>query len=284
MLGIDLCSLLEATGHTVLRTDVSVREGMQVPVWEPLDITDTQAVMTAIGRHQPDAVIHTAAYTDVDGCERSPERACLINGLGTWNIAAACGEHDVRLIYISTDFVFDGTKTTPYTELDAPNPINHYGRSKLAGERLVAQLCRKHFIARAAWMFGIYGPSFPGKMLDLAKTRPELSVVVDQVGSPTYTRDLAQALVSLLDSPLYGIYHITNAGSCSWYEFAKATLEIAGVTGVQVKAMPSSQWPSPTKRPAYSVLRHYALELQGRDNLRPWQQALTEFITLRKNL
>lgn len=281
MLGLDLCPLLEQAGHTVLRTDIGFREGMTIPEWEPLDITDTAAVLACIAKHKPDTVIHTAAYTDVDGCERDPERACRINGLGTWNIAAACAENDARLVFISTDFVFDGAKTTPYTEFDTPHPLNHYGTSKLAGEKFVAQLCRRHFILRTAWLFGVHGPCFPAKMLELAKTRKEISVVVDQIGSPTHTVDLAKTAVGLLDSLLYGTYHVTSAGSCSWHEFAQKTFALAGITGVEVHPMPASQWPSPTRRPAYSVLRHYALELQGKDNLPAWEDALADYLRLR---
>jgi dTDP-4-dehydrorhamnose reductase len=281
MLGIDLCALLEAGGHEVVRTDVAVREGHAVPPWEALDITDTPAVARCLLGHQPDAVIHTAAYTDVDGCERNPDLAYRINALGTWNLASVCGSHHITLVYVSTDFVFDGTKGEPYTEFDTPNPLSRYGASKLAGEQFVRQLCRQHFIARTAWLFGVHGPSFPAKMLEQAKTKSALEVVVDQVGCPTHTRDLAQTLASLLRSPLYGTYHITNAGSCSWYEFAKTTLELAGVENVVVHPMPADRWPSPTKRPAYSVLRRYALEMQGRDNLRPWPEAVREFLALR---
>ncbi|HZP84524.1 MAG TPA: dTDP-4-dehydrorhamnose reductase [Chthonomonadaceae bacterium] len=283
MLGLDLCAVLEQAGHDVVRTDMAVREGISVPTWEQMDITDTQAVQHVVLRHQPDAVIHVAAYTDVDGCERHPDLAFRVNAFGTWNLAAVCGAHHVTLVYISTDFVFDGTKRTPYTEFDTPNPISHYGASKLAGERFVAQLCRQHFIVRSAWLFGAQGAKcFPDTMLKLAATRKELSVVIDQIGCPTHTLDLSRALIELLESPLYGTYHITNSGSCSWFEFAQKTLELAGVQNVEVKPMPASLWPSPTRRPAYSVLRHYALELQGRDNLRPWQMALAEYLTLRK--
>jgi dTDP-4-dehydrorhamnose reductase len=282
MLGIDLCSLLETEGHEVIRTDVGVREGVSVKPWEALDITDTQAVSRCLLGHQPDAVVHGAAYTDVDGCERNPDVAYRVNALGTWNLAAVCGSHHITLVYVSTDFVFDGTKGEPYTEFDTPNPLNHYGASKLAGEQFVRQLCRQHFITRTAWLFGVHGPSFPAKMLDLAKTRTDLDVVADQVGSPTHTRDLAHTIGTLLRSPLYGTYHVTNSGSCSWYEFAKTTLTMAGVENVEFHPMPADKWPSPTKRPAYSVLRHYALEIQGRDNLRPWAEAVGEFLALRR--
>ena len=156
MLGMDLCALLEEAGHTVIRTDVGTREGMEVPAWEALDITNTQAVTQTLLHHQPDVVIHGAAYTDVDGCERNPDQAYRINALGTWNLASVCGAHHITLVYLSTDFVFDGKKTEPYTEFDTPNPLGHYGASKLAGERYVSQLCRKHFIVRTAWLFGIH--------------------------------------------------------------------------------------------------------------------------------
>ena len=281
MLGIDLCAELETAGHTVVRADTSVRDGHAVPAWVPIDVTNTQAIKECILYHQPDAVIHAAAYTDVDGCERNPDLAYRVNALGTWNVASVCGAHRITLVYISTDFVFDGTKQTPYTEYDSPNPLSHYGASKLAGERHVAALCPRHFIVRSSWMFGIHGKNFPDIILRKAASQPEFGVVCDQFGSPTYAPDLSRALVSLLDSPLYGTYHITNSGHCCWYEFAQKAVELAGLKNVVVKPMPAELWPSPTKRPAYSVLRHYALELQGHDNLPPWTQALSHFIAER---
>ena len=282
MLGIDLCSMLESSNHQVIRTDVSVKEGMTVPAWEPMDITSAHSVAQTVLKFQPDAVIHGAAYTDVDGCTRDPDLAYRINALGTWNLASICGTHNITLAYVSTDFVFDGAKGSPYTEFDATNPLNPYGASKLAGEGFVARLCRKHFIARTSWLFGVNGKSFPGTMLNLAKTKPELNIVCDQIGSPTHTVDLARKLIELLDSPLYGTYHISNTGHCSWFDLAKYTLEFAGVTSTEVKPMPAAQWPSPTVRPEYSVLRHYSLELQGRDDLPTWQEGLQEYMRLRR--
>ncbi len=283
MLGIDMCTLLQGAGHEVIRTDVGAREGANVAPWESLDITDTRAVHQSIIRHQPDAVVHGAAYTDVDGCTRDPDLAHRINAFGTWNLASACSEHHVLLTYISTDFVFDGSKKEPYTEFDTTNPLSPYGASKLAGEQFVKSLCRKFFIVRTSWLFGIHGKSFPATMINLAKTRSTLDIVCDQIGSPTHTVDLAKTVISLLASPLHGTYHVTNSGHCSWFELAKRTLELCGHTGTEVKPMPAAQWPTPTVRPAYSVLRHYALELQGKDNLPPWQQALEQFIALRKD-
>lgn len=282
MLGTDLCAMLHAGGHDVIRTDVAARPDMPAEAWEQMDITNAQNVADVILKHQPDAVIHTAAYTDVDGCERDPDKAYLLNAQGTWNVAAICGAHNITLSYVSTDFVFDGAKTTPYTEFDATNPLGHYGASKLAGEKLVAQLCRKHYIVRTQWLFGVHGKCFPATMLNLAKTRTELSVVADQIGSPTHTVDLARALIMLLHTPLYGTYHVCNAGQCSWADLARHTFELAGVANIHVKPMPASEYPSPTRRPTYSVMRRYSLELQGRDNLPPWQQALAEYIALKK--
>ncbi len=282
MLGIDLCVELETAGHSVIRADAGVREGMTVPAWVHVDVTNTKEIEECVLYHQPDAVIHAAAYTDVDGCERNPDLAFRVNGLGTWNLAAVCGAHRITLVYISTDFVFDGTKETPYTEFDTPNPISHYGASKLAGERYVTQLCPRHFIVRTSWLFGIHGKSFPDTILRKAASQLEIGVVCDQFGSPTYVPDLSRTLVGLLESPLYGTYHVTNAGHCNWFEFARKAVELAGLKNVEVKPMPAETWPSPTKRPAYSVLRHYALELQGKDNLPPWPQALTLFIAARQ--
>ncbi len=271
MLGTDLQEVLGAE-HELVPTDVT---GDLIS----LDITDTDQVLSTIADVRPDAVIHAAAYTDVDGCERDPDRAFRVNALGTWNIAAACARNDAALVYISTDFVFDGEKGEPYTEYDAVNPLGHYGASKLAGETHVRSLCSKHFIVRTAWLYGVHGKSFPRTMINLSQTRKELSVVADQIGSPTFTVDLAQAVRSLVSSPLYGAYHVTNKGACSWCEFAAKTLALAGINDVEVKPIKAEEWPSPTRRPKYSVLRHYSLELQGRDDLRPWEDALADFVS-----
>lgn len=281
MLGTDLCAMLQAGGHDVVRTDVAAQAHVAPTSWERLDITDLHNVAEVILRHQPDCVVHTAAWTDVDGCERDPDRAYRLNTQGTWNVAAVCGGHNITLAYVSTDFVFDGTKGVPYTEFDPVNPLSHYGASKLAGEKLVAQLCRKHFVVRTQWLYGIHGKCFPATMLRLAQTRAEIPVVCDQIGSPTHTVDLARTLIMLLHSVLYGTYHVSNAGHCSWSDFARHTLDLAGLTQIYVKPIPASEYPSPTRRPAYSVLRRLALELQGHDNLPPWQQALKEYMALR---
>ena len=271
MLGTDLRKALEPE-HDLVLTDV-------VGDVRPLDVTDTEQVLAEINGAQPELVIHSAAYTDVDGCERDPDKAYRVNALGTWNVAAASMISDAALLYISTDFVFDGEKGEPYTEYDGTHPLGHYGASKLAGESHVRALCPAHYIVRTAWLYGEHGKNFPLTILDAAKSRKELKVVADQIGTPTFTADLAAAIRDLIKSPLYGTYHITNSGSCSWHDFAKKALEYAGIRDVTVQPIKAEEWPTPTRRPKYSVLRHYALELQGRDDMRPWDEALKDFIS-----
>jgi dTDP-4-dehydrorhamnose reductase len=250
------------------------------------DIADFAAARAALEAARPDLVCHCAAYTDVDGCERDPQQAWRVNALGAWSIAAAlrASQRDAGMIYISTDYVFDGEKGQPYTEYDEPRPLNVYGQSKLAGERHVRELVERHFIVRAAWMFAPHGRNFVLTILRRARelverrAEPVLPVVADQVGSPTSAADLADAIARhLVESQLYGTYHITNAGSCSWAELAEEALRLIG-TPVRVQPISSSEWPSPTRRPAYSALRRLSLELQGRDDLRPWQEALAEVV------
>jgi dTDP-4-dehydrorhamnose reductase len=278
MLGRLVCSSLSAE-HTVLATDI-------VGECEQLDISNTDRVFEVFGKFQPETVIHCAAMTDVDGCERDPDRAYLVNAIGTWNIACACAHFGCPVVYVSTDYVFDGTKESSYTEFDKPNPINVYGASKLAGEEAVRDLCAKHFIVRTSWVIAPHGKNFALTILNLAKQRivenetdKPLTIVADQIGSPTYAKDLAQFLSSLVGSPLYGIYHFTNSGYCSWYEFASKVIEFAGIDQVKVVPIKSEDWPTPTRRPKYSVLRHYRLELLGRDNVRDWKEAVRELVS-----
>lgn len=271
MLGSEVCKAL-SPHHHVIPTDIL--EGC-----EKLDITDMDGVFDVIHRFRPEMVIHCAAMTDVDGCERNPDLAFKINCVGTWTLACACASVDAAIAYVSTDYVFDGKKGKPYTEFDQPNPINAYGASKLAGEESVKEVCKKYYIVRTSWLFAPHGKNFAISILKAAETRSELRVVADQVGSPTYAKDLAHFLASLAGSPLYGTYHFTNSGTCSWYEFAKSILETAGRTEVKIAPIKSEEWPTPTKRPKYSVLRHYKMELLGRDGARPWQDAVAEFVS-----
>ena len=274
MLGTDICLALWHAGMEPLPTG---RTGAITH----LDVTDAANCDAVMDLLKPDAVIHCAAYTNVDGAERDPDAAYRVNALGSWIVAVACAARGVPLCAVSTDFVFDGAKAEPYTEFDAPHPLGHYGASKLAGENCIRQVCHQHWIVRTSWLFGVRGKCFPDSILRAAETRPELRVVADQRGTPTYTPDLAAALVRLIGSPLYGTYHIANAGVTTWYTFACRTLEMAGRGGTRVVPITSADWPSPTRRPANSALRPYALELQGVDLPRPWEEALADYLRAR---
>jgi dTDP-4-dehydrorhamnose reductase len=270
MFGTDLVEILGSRDQ-VIPTDVT---GDMIH----LDITNTQECSDVILGERPDVVVHCAAYTDVDGCERDPDKAYKLNALGTWNIASACNLADAAIVYVSTDFVFDGEKGEAYTEYDSPNPVSKYGASKYAGEQHVRALCSRHYIARTAWLYGENGKNFPFSMMNAARAGKKLTIVADQTGSPTFTRDLAYAIKDITASPLYGTYHLTNSGSCTWYDFALEILSLAGIKDADVSPISSKDWPSPTRRPEYSVLRHYSLELQGRADLRHWKDALAEFM------
>ncbi|MDE2125853.1 MAG: dTDP-4-dehydrorhamnose reductase [Armatimonadetes bacterium] len=275
MLGSDLVRAITLAGDTALGADLQTSGR----AWQrAVDVTDGAAVDTAIAEADADVVIHAAALTDVDGCELDPEQAFRVNAWGTWSVAAACARHDVPLLYLSTDFVFDGASRKPYTEYDAPNPINVYGASKLAGEGHVITLCRRHWIVRTQWLFGRGGRNFPATILKLAESRTELPVVRDQIGAPTYTVDLAAAIVTLIRSGYYGTYHVNNAGSCSWYDLALFIMQQRPALTMEIKPIPASEYITPTRRPAYSVLDRMALRVQAADTMRSWQAALTEFL------
>ena len=267
MLGSEVCEAL-ASRYEVRGVDI-----------EDFDLTDAAAVRAALSGERPSLVIHCAAWTDVDGCERDPERAFRQNARGSWNLAAACAEVGAGVVYISTDFVFDGEKGEAYTEFDLPNPLNAYGASKLAGEKAVCRLAGSSYVVRSAWLFGHRGRNFVRAILEAAREKEEIPVVSDQIGSPTYARDLAEAIVRLIVSGALtpGTYHLVNEGSCTWSELASETLRIAGLPA-RVRPIPSAQWRSPTRRPACSTLRSRWLELQGVAGLRPWKEALASYL------
>jgi len=283
MLGTDARRILAAQGHEIIPTDVGPGATGDI---RPLDITDGPAVRALFAETNPDVVLHGAAYTNVDGCERDPDLAHRVNALGTWTVASAAEEVGAALVAISTDFVFDGTKGAAYTEFDAPNPLSHYGASKLAGENLARVACRRCYIVRTSWLYGVHGKNFPYTVIALAKTKLELPIVADQFGTPTYTVDLVEAISEIIQTPLYGVYHVSNRGETSWEGFARAILAKTNLGHVPVKPITSDEYArmfgSPTRRPAYSVLRHYALELMGRDTLRPWEDALDAFLASAK--
>jgi dTDP-4-dehydrorhamnose reductase len=224
-----------------------------------------------------DLVIHPAAYTNVDGCAKDPERAFRVNGLGTRYIALACRKLGAALVYISTNEVFDGRATSPYFEYDLPHPINVYGRSKLAGEQAVRELVERHYIARVAWLYG-GDRNFIRTVLRLAGERDSLSMVADEIGSPTHAADAASAITRLVATEQYGTYHIVNSGSCSRYDLAAETLRLAGRGSFDLRPMQLADYKRDSVVPPYTPLHNLAAADLG-ITLRPWQEALAEYVT-----
>jgi dTDP-4-dehydrorhamnose reductase len=269
MLGQDLVAVAKAAGHEVLafpRAD--------------LDITDGAAVTRALARSRPDVVVNSAAWTNVDGAEGDEAGALAVNGTGAGNVARAAAACGAWTIHVSSDYVFDGRKDSPYVESDPVGPLSAYGRSKLAGERAVAEEAReRHTTVRSSWLFGPAGPCFPATILRLARERDELKVVDDQIGCPTFTGHLAEALVKLAGSgerPT-GVVHVAGGGSCSWFEFAREIVAGAGVT-CEVKPCSTEEFPRPATRPANSVLRS---ERGGEAPLLPeWREGLERYMAV----
>jgi dTDP-4-dehydrorhamnose reductase len=241
------------------------------------DIRDAAQVGALVKRTKPDWIVLAAAYTDVDGSERNPELAFAVNGQGTDNVARAASQSGARIFFVSTDYLYDGTSSRPYEPTDAIAPLNVYGRSKAAGEKAVQSYGQDWCIARTAWLFGAAGNSFPEKILKAAETRTELTVVADQIGSPTYTRDLAGAIRDLVRGEARGIVNVTNSGSCSWHEFAQETLRQAGRGAVRVLPISTAQAARLAKRPAYSVLSPASLKARNL-TLRSWQEATRAYL------
>lgn len=243
-----------------------------------LDITDLEQCRSVLSGIRPDAVIHCAAYTAVDQAEAEPDEAFRINAAGTRNVALAAREVGTKLCAVSTDYVFDGKGTVPYKEYDRTNPQTVYGQSKLAGEQAVLSLHDRYFIVRTSWVFGAYGQNFVKTMLKLASERDQLSVVADQWGSPTFTRDLALFLLELVRTDYYGIYHASNGGVCTWYDFAQAIMEESG-SGTKLVPCSTAEFPRPAPRPRYSVMDHSAIRSNGFSPLRPWREALRHYLS-----
>ena len=242
-----------------------------------LDITDREAVERLMATYRPDAAIHCAAYTKVDLAEDEPERCWAVNADGTRNLAAACRKTGAKMLYISTDYVFPGTGERSYETGDPTGPVNTYGRSKLAGELAVQSLLEKYFIVRISWVFGKNGNNFVKTMLRLAETKADLSVVCDQIGSPTYTADLAPLLCDMVQTERYGVYHATNEGPCAWSEFAEAIFELAG-RQVVVHPIPTSAYPTRAVRPLNSRMSKECLHSNGFQELPEWKNALARYL------
>jgi len=263
MLGQDLCPILEDEGYEVIETDI-----------HNLDITNLDQVESVLSDIKPSIVIHCAAYTNVDKAEEDIDTARLLNSKGTENIAKACSEIDALMVYISTDYVFDGNGSEPYLPSAKAAPLNNYGLTKWEGEEAVRKFCSKYYITRTSWLYGIHGKNFVETMLSL-KDKEELKVVNDQIGCPTWTVELANGIAELIDEKAdYGTYHICGSGQTSWYEFAKEIFEQEGLN-VNLKPCSTEEFPRPAKRPKYSVMNNNSI-------CRNWKSALKDYLALRE--
>jgi dTDP-4-dehydrorhamnose reductase len=263
MLGKDLVPILE---EKVIPTDLP-----------DLDVASPESVEKII-RLSPTIVLHLAAYTDVDGCESNLEHAYKVNAWGTKNVATACRKLDIPMLYISTDYIFDGEKPTPYIEWDNPSPLSVYGQTKLEGEIWVKRLVKNYWIIRTSGLYGEGGKNFVSTILRKAEKEDEIKVVCDQIGSPTYTKDLANAIKRLIQTHSFGIYHITNSGWISWYEFAKTIVKICSIK-CNIIPISSDEVKRPAKRPKNFRLLNFMWELSFKGSMRVWREALNEYIT-----
>ncbi len=266
-LGFDVVNELLKRGHEAIGVDI-----------EEMDITDEESVNRVIKAAAPDAVIHCAAYTAVDAAEDNVDICRKVNATGTGYIAKVCKDLDIKMMYISTDYVFNGQGTRPWEPDDVREPLNIYGQTKYEGELLVEETLDKFFTVRIAWVFGVNGKNFIKTMLNIGKTRDKLTVVADQIGSPTYTYDLARLLVDMIETDKYGRYHATNEGLCSWYDFACEIFKQAGMN-VSVEPVGSDQFPVKAKRPMNSRMNKDKLAENGFVPLPSWQDALARYLT-----
>ena len=289
-LGHDVMNELEKRGIEGVGTDLAtayagLSDGTAVTrmPYVSLDITDPEAVARTVREISPDAVIHCAAWTAVDKAEDCPELCRKVNADGTRNIAEICRELDIPMMYFSTDYVFNGSGTRPWEPEDAYEPLGVYGATKAEGEVAVKENLSKFFILRIAWVFGKNGKNFIRTMLNLAKTRDHLTVVSDQIGTPTYTFDLARLVVDMIQTDKYGIYHVTNEGPyLSWFEFAKAIFEEAGITKMTVTPVTSEEYAAKAKRPYNSRMDRSKLVREGFTPLPEWRDALRRYLEVLK--
>lgn len=265
-LGYDVCRVLADRGVEHRGVDI-----------EDFDITDLRATHDYIAAYRPDAVIHCSAWTAVDKAEDEPEQCRAVNVDGTRNIAAACKEIGAKMLYISTDYVFPGTGERFYEPEDPTGPLGVYGETKLAGELVVREMLEQYFIVRTSWVFGKNGNNFVKTMLRLTESKAEIDVVCDQIGSPTYTADLAPLLCDMVMTDKYGIYHATNEGICSWTKFAEEIFRLTG-KNVRINAISTSEYPTRAMRPLNSRMSKDKLEKMGFSRLPSWRNALERYI------
>jgi dTDP-4-dehydrorhamnose reductase len=261
MLGTDLCAVL-GEEHEIIARDI-----------DDFDVRDLDATMKAVLGASLEAIVHVAAFTDVEACEERRDWAFQSNALGAMNVAVAAREAGAYLIYVSTDYVFDGTKREPYLEIDKPAPINFYGLTKLYGEKYVRDLTTKHLVVRTSWLFGPHGRNFIDNLIAKARSGSRLEVVNDQRGCPTYTLDLAKGIRGALARRLEGIVHITNTGDTTWFDLAKYALALAGL-GAHVEPVTSGAYPTKARRPAYSVLGSLVRAASGIEALPFWGEGV----------
>jgi dTDP-4-dehydrorhamnose reductase len=272
MLGSDLCPIF-AQHHEISATDIN-----------DMDVRCPGAVSAAFESFRPDLVVHLAALTDVDFCEKQPDEAYRTNAVGTQLVALACRKSGAELVYLSTISVFDGDKPEAYTEFDLPNPRSHYSRAKYQGEVIIQSLLQRYYIVRAGWMFGggTEDKKFVAKIMELARSRSRLQIVDDKFGSPTYTRDISAAILELVKTSWYGVYHLVNTGvPASRYEVAKHILACAGITDCELAPVSSAYFPLSAPRPRMEAGRNLRAELLGLNLMRPWQEAMREYIETR---
>ncbi|MEI6610298.1 MAG: dTDP-4-dehydrorhamnose reductase [Deltaproteobacteria bacterium] len=250
---------------------------------EEIDITSAADCAKAIEDTAPQIIINAAAYTNVDGCETAKEECFAVNAEAVKNIADACRNKNIRIVHFSTDYVFNGSGSAPYKEDDNCDPINTYGASKLAGEKHLQSLAKNYIIIRTAWLYGANGKNFVRTILEKAKTTPKLTVVDDQIGSPTSTKDLAAAVDHLIETNAQGIFHVTNRGSCSWYQFAVKILQEAGIDDVEVSPIKSDQLVRAAKRPANSVMSMQKFIATTGKAMQPWQLGLQDYLESMKS-
>jgi dTDP-4-dehydrorhamnose reductase len=273
-LGLALYRLLkDRVDYELLRTDTLTSADGAV---QALDITKEEAVNTYIERSKPEVIINCAAMTAVDLCESEQDKAYSINALGPKYLAMAADKIGAKLVHISTDYVFNGQASVPYTEEQEPNPVSVYGKTKQAGDEFVRSYCNKSFILRTAWVYG-EGKNFVKTMLRLAESNNKIRVVSDQFGTPTSALELARVIIYLMETESYGIYHATNEGSTNWYEFALTIFHKAG-KAVEVEAIPTSDYPTPAKRPMYSILENKALRERHEYVMMDWKDAFEEYM------
>jgi dTDP-4-dehydrorhamnose reductase len=272
MLGRDLVD--------TLRFSFRPNQDWEILEWDidEIDIQEENITVTKIENMKPQIVINLAAYTDVDGCELNEEKAFAVNAEGMRHVALGALKCNAKVVYISTDYVFDGEKKEPYKEEDSPHPLSVYGRSKLRGEQYVQELVEDSLIIRSQWLYGRHGKNFVNTILREAREKKVVSIVDDQTGSPTYTVDLATAIADLIHRRARGIFHVANSDSCTWFAFGQTILKLSGLLEVRVLPISTKELGRPAARPLYSVLSTQKLRREINMTLRPWSQALREYI------